>query len=193
MTLYCNSVLRMKYFFGSSLFLFSLFLFTPLYAIAETESGDLREKDLLYFYNFDRTQNPNMPVYEGIIPYSEEQLVDLEYERKMSLWRKKQENRWKNLSEENFVINASAYTASADECGKSDGITASGVKVEPKRTLACPPEYPFGVKISIDGMGMYTCEDRGGAIKGNKFDIYMETKKEAIAFGRRNLEAKVIR
>ena len=91
-----------------------------------------------------------------------------------------------------FTINASAYTAAADECGKSDGITASGAKVQKNHTLACPASYAFGTKIYIVGMGEYVCEDRGGAIKGNKFDIYMETKKEAFAFGRRNLEAYVV-
>jgi len=93
---------------------------------------------------------------------------------------------------EKFIINASAYTASADECGKSDGITASGNKVTPNRTLACPNDYEFGTKIHIEGMGIYTCEDRGGAIKGNHFDIYMKTKAEAFAFGRRNLTAYVV-
>ena len=93
---------------------------------------------------------------------------------------------------EKFTINASAYTAAADECGKSDGITASGKKVKENRTLACPREYEFGTKIHIEGMGTYICEDRGGAIKGNHFDIYMETKQEAFAFGRRNLTAYVI-
>ena len=42
-------------------------------------------------------------------------------------------------------------------------------------------------------MGTYVCEDRGGAIKGNHFDIYMETKKQAFAFGRRNLIARVVK
>lgn len=93
---------------------------------------------------------------------------------------------------EKFTINASAYTAAADECGKSDGITASGNMVKENYTLACPREYKFGTKIHIEGMGTYVCEDRGGAIKGNKFDIYMETKQEAFAFGRRNLIAYVI-
>lgn len=96
------------------------------------------------------------------------------------------------LPKEEFVINASAYTAAADECGKSDGITASGVKVKENRTIACPPGFPFGVKIKIKGMGTYVCEDRGGAIKGNHFDIYMETKKQAFAFGRKNLLAEVV-
>lgn len=113
-------------------------------------------------------------------------------EKIIKTWKVKQAPQWSTLPKEQFVINASAYTAAADECGKSDGITASGVKVQDKRTLACPPQYPFGAKIKIDGMGIFTCEDRGGAIKGNKFDIYMETKSEAFAFGRRNLTAEVI-
>ncbi len=107
-------------------------------------------------------------------------------------WRERQSYLWKNLSPKKFTINASAYTAAADECGKSDGITASGLKVQEKRTLACPPIYPFGTKIKIEGYGIYTCEDRGGAIKGNKFDIYMKTKSEAFAFGRRHLTAEIV-
>jgi 3D (Asp-Asp-Asp) domain-containing protein len=97
-----------------------------------------------------------------------------------------------NFPQGKFVLNASAYTAAADECGKSDGITASGVKVMENRTLACPPNFPFGTKIQIDGMGTFICEDRGGAIKGNHVDIYMETKAQAFAFGRRNLTAEVV-
>jgi 3D (Asp-Asp-Asp) domain-containing protein len=97
------------------------------------------------------------------------------------------------LPKGDFMINASAYTAAADECGKSDGITASGKKVTEGRTLACPKGYAFGTQIEIDGMGTYTCEDRGGAIKGNHFDVYMETKAQAFAFGRRNLIARVVK
>ncbi len=110
----------------------------------------------------------------------------------LAKWKVKQEEKWKKLSYERFIVNASAYTASADECGNSKGITASGIMVEEKRTLACPPEYPFGTIIEIEGMGRYRCEDRGGAIKGNKVDIYMKTKSEAFNFGRRNLLAWVV-
>ena len=113
-------------------------------------------------------------------------------EKTLNRWKQKQTHLWKTLPKEKFTINASAYTAAADECGKSDGITASGLKVAEKRTLACPASFPFGTKISIEGMGEFRCEDRGGAIKGNKIDIYMETKTEAFAFGRRNLTAVVI-
>ncbi|MFA5986489.1 MAG: 3D domain-containing protein [Parcubacteria group bacterium] len=99
---------------------------------------------------------------------------------------------YKEPEPQKFTINASAYTAAADECGKSDGITASGNKVKENRTLACPKEYKFGTKIHIEGMGTYICEDRGGAIKNNRFDIYMETKSEAFAFGRQQFEAYVV-
>ncbi|MCW1888031.1 MAG: 3D domain-containing protein [Candidatus Moranbacteria bacterium] len=118
---------------------------------------------------------------------------ELSIEDKILLkWKTKQASLWASLPTESFTINASAYTAAADECGKSDGMTASGLMVTEKRTLACPREFPFGTKISIEGMGEYRCEDRGGAIKGNHFDIYVKTKSQAFAFGRQNLSAKVI-
>lgn len=119
---------------------------------------------------------------------------ELTKEDKMLLrWKEKQAKLWEKLEVgKKFTVNASAYTAAADECGKSDGITASGLKVAENRTIACPREFPFGTKLRIAGMGEYRCEDRGGAIKGNKVDIYMETKKEAFAFGRQNLEAEII-
>jgi 3D (Asp-Asp-Asp) domain-containing protein len=98
----------------------------------------------------------------------------------------------KGISAKKFTARLSAYTAAADECGKSNGITASGKKVAAKRTLACPRGYAFGTKVYIEGMGEYTCEDRGGAIKGNKFDVYVPTKSEAFAFGRQNRQVTVI-
>ena len=111
--------------------------------------------------------------------------------QKLDKWKEKQAQMWNSLPSEKFAINASAYTASADECGNSKGITSSGIKVH-EGTLACPPQFPFGVKVKIDGMGTFVCEDRGGAIKGNHFDIYMETKGEAFDFGRRHLQAEVV-
>ena len=52
-------------------------------------------------------------------------------------WRKKVKLiDYSKLPKGDFTINASAYTAAADECGKSDGITASGRKVTQGRTLA---------------------------------------------------------
>lgn len=130
----------------------------------------------------DEVKQPVVPVVEMT-----------QEEKVLARWKEKQQDKWDRLQiGKQLLINASAYTAAADECGKDDGITASGLKVEEGRTLACPPEYPFGTVINIEGIGERRCEDRGGAIKGNKFDIYMETKTDAFAFGRRNLTAEIV-
>ncbi|HOF42593.1 MAG TPA: 3D domain-containing protein [Candidatus Moranbacteria bacterium] len=134
----------------------------------------------------EEAKEPEQP--EEVVKTEEE----IENETILARWKEKQAKKWGNLPKEPFMVNASAYTASADECGNDKGITASGLKVKENRTIACPPEFPFGVKLDIEGMGTYVCEDRGGAIKGNKIDIYMLTKKEAFEFGRRNLMAQVV-
>ncbi len=134
-------------------------------------------------------ENEAVPVEENV---QQEVPRDERLDVVLARWKEKQSGLWENLSKEKFTINASAYTAAADECGKSDGVTASGVKVQEKRTIACPKNFPFGTKLEIENMGTYVCEDRGGAIKGNKIDIYVETKAEAFQFGRRNLVAQVV-
>ncbi|HAV11638.1 MAG TPA: hypothetical protein DCX32_03815 [Candidatus Moranbacteria bacterium] len=131
-----------------------------------------------------------LKVEEEIVVKTEEEIKN---DAILAKWKVKQEAKWNNLPQEKFTINASAYTAAADECGWNTGITSSGIKVQEKRTLACPPEYPFGTIVEIEGMGQYRCEDRGGAIKGNHFDIYMVTKTEAFGFGRKNITAWVVK
>lgn len=64
--------------------------------------------------------------------------------------------------------------------------TASGTRATAGRTIAADTsKFPFGTQLVINGQ-VYTVEDRGGAIKGNRIDIYFNTHQEAINFGRRN-------
>lgn len=91
--------------------------------------------------------------------------------------------------------NFSAYNSTVEQCGKTDGITASGKLAKKEHTLACPPEYKFGTKIEIENLGIYHCDDRGGAIKGNKFDIFFGDERdlaEALSFGRQKLKFRVL-
>ena len=82
-------------------------------------------------------------------------------------------------------INAeiTAYTASAEECGNDLGITANGEEVQ-RGFVAADSSIPFGTILYIDGIGRVVVKDRGGAISRNRIDIYMETKDEAVNFGR---------
>jgi 3D (Asp-Asp-Asp) domain-containing protein len=86
------------------------------------------------------------------------------------------------------LMNVTAYTASVEECGKTDGITASGEKVQEHHTLAAGPSIPFGTKIYIpEFMKTFVVEDRGGAITDNHLDIYMERLEDAREFGRKDM------
>ena len=46
-------------------------------------------------------------------------------------------------------------------CGKTDGITASGVEAIIGRTVAMSKDIPFGTEVYIVGLGHYVVEDRG--------------------------------
>lgn len=86
---------------------------------------------------------------------------------------------------------ATGYCPCVKCCGKSSGITASGAKATAGVTVAMSKSYAFGTKVEIKGMGTYTVQDRGGAISGNKVDIFFATHQEAINFGRRTVEVQV--
>ena len=75
-----------------------------------------------------------------------------------------------------------AYCACMKCCGKTDGITASGIKAKEGVTIAADTSLPFGTKILIDGHE-YTVQDRGGAIKGNKIDVYFDSHQKTLEFG----------
>lgn len=63
--------------------------------------------------------------------------------------------------------------------------TATGVMPEVGRTVAVDPKViPYGTSIEIDGFGVRIAEDTGGAIKGKKLDIFVETTAEAFQLGR---------
>ena len=89
------------------------------------------------------------------------------------------------------VMNVSAYTASVRECGKSDGITASGVKATEGRTVAAD-HLPFGTIVRINGQE-YIVEDRFGGGYADRLDIYMEHEADAWHFGRQYLEVEIVR
>lgn len=91
---------------------------------------------------------------------------------------------YKSLGE--FVI--SYYCSCEKCCNKSDGITATGTQATEGRTIAVDPSViPYGTMVVIDGH-TYIAEDCGGAIKGNRIDIYMDSHEEALKAGVKTAE-----
>ena len=84
-----------------------------------------------------------------------------------------------------------AYCSCARCCGKTNGITASGARATAGHTVAAPSTFAFGTKLLINGK-TYVVEDRGGAIQGNRIDIYMNSHSDALAWGVRYLDVEVL-
>ena len=102
--------------------------------------------------------------------------------RSGSSLREEEEEKTKNKKVSLGVYKLTAYCGCSKCCGKSTGITASGVKAKANHTIAAPKNFAFGTKIEING-NIYVVEDRGGAIKGNKIDVYFSSHSEALNFG----------
>ena len=83
-----------------------------------------------------------------------------------------------------------AYCSCAKCCGKTTGRTASGTQATAGRTVAAPAKFAFGTKLNIGGQ-IYTVEDRGGAIQGNRIDIYVSSHSAALQWGVKYLPVSV--
>lgn len=83
---------------------------------------------------------------------------------------------------------ATFYCSCEKCCGKSNGITASGEKAVEGITIAADISVlPMGTEVFIAGYGVRTVQDTGGAIKGNKIDIYMDSHKKCLEHGRKKI------
>ena len=89
------------------------------------------------------------------------------------------------------IFKVTAYCSCAKCCGKTTGRTASGTKATAGHTVAASGQFSFGTKLMINGQE-YTVEDRGGAIQGNRIDIYMNSHVEAVAWGVKYLPVQVV-
>ena len=87
-----------------------------------------------------------------------------------------------------LTVSASAYTASPGEKTASGRVAQYGViAVDPK-------VIPLGTKLFVESTddgkswqyGYCIAGDTGGAIKGNKIDLFFNTEKECLQFGRRS-------
>ncbi len=91
-------------------------------------------------------------------------------------------------------VTATAYTCE----GKKWNITKSGAVARVGLIAVDPRVIPLGTRMYIespDGSYVYgtaVAADTGGAIKGNKIDLYMDTYRECINFGRRTMMVYIL-
>ena len=85
-----------------------------------------------------------------------------------------------------------AYCACTQCCGAyATGTTASGTTATANRTIAVDTSViPFGTEVVING-NTYIAEDTGGAIDGNRIDIFFDNHQDALNFGVRYAEVSI--
>ncbi len=102
-----------------------------------------------------------------------------------------------------ITCTATAYDLSFQSCGKRPGdrgygITASGTQARYGTVAVDPRVIPLGTRMyieSADGSFVYgycIAEDTGGAIKGNKVDLFFNTNAECMQFGRRSVNVYIL-
>jgi 3D (Asp-Asp-Asp) domain-containing protein len=100
------------------------------------------------------------------------------------------------------TVIATGYTAGVESTGKSEdhpqyGVTYSGVKVtrDLYSTIAADLNvYPLGTILFIPGYGYGVVADKGGAIKGNKLDLYYETVEDVYSkWGKKKVKVYVVK
>ena len=92
-----------------------------------------------------------------------------------------------------IYVTSTAYTASCNGCS---GTTATGVNLHANpnaKVIAVDPRViPLGSKVYVDGYGYAIASDTGGAIKGNKIDVFFPSNSDAYRWGRKTVKIKIL-
>jgi len=92
-----------------------------------------------------------------------------------------------------MYVSATAYTAYCNGCS---GVTATGINLRANPNLKViavdPRVIPLGTKVWVEGYGYAVAGDTGGAIKGNRIDVFVASKEEAYRFGRRQVKIRIL-
>lgn len=92
-----------------------------------------------------------------------------------------------------YYVTATAYTAYCNGCS---GRTATGfdLRANPNAKIIAvdPNVIPLGSKVYVEDYGYAIAADTGGAIKGNKIDVFMSSKADAYRWGRKKVKIKIL-
>ncbi|OON97510.1 MAG: hypothetical protein ATN36_03160 [Epulopiscium sp. Nele67-Bin005] len=91
---------------------------------------------------------------------------------------------------EHYVMETTAYTHQPGDRWYNQ--TASGMPTFVGMIAVDRSVIPFGTVMYVEGYGIGIAGDTGGAIKGNKIDLYFDTYAEAIQFGRQQKNVYIL-
>jgi 3D (Asp-Asp-Asp) domain-containing protein len=85
---------------------------------------------------------------------------------------------------DSFTVKTYAYSGG--------GTTASGKKAQVGRVAVDPRVIELGTWLYVEDYGLCQAADTGGAIKGNKVDLYMNSESECYAWGVRHKDVYIL-
>ncbi|MGE7838986.1 3D domain-containing protein [Viridibacillus arvi] len=92
-----------------------------------------------------------------------------------------------------MYVTATAYTAFCNGCS---GKTATGIDLRKNpniKVIAVDPKViKLGSKVWVEDYGYAVAGDTGGAIKGNKIDVFISNKQSVYNWGRKRVKIKVL-
>ena len=89
-----------------------------------------------------------------------------------------------------YTMQATAYTDIPGD--RWEGITASGMPTFVGMVAVDPSVIPLGTIVYVEGYGIGIAGDTGGAIKGHKIDLFMQSSKEVYSFGRQTKKVYIL-
>lgn len=84
-----------------------------------------------------------------------------------------------------LAMEATAYTHTGNK-------TATGINPHVGVIAVDPKLIPLGTELYVEGYGYGEALDTGGSIKGNRIDLFFETRSESIKWGRRNVKVYIL-
>nr|WP_243108487.1 3D domain-containing protein [Maliibacterium massiliense] len=92
----------------------------------------------------------------------------------------------------NGVSYARVISGSATAYTHTGNNTATGAKPGVGTIAVDPRVIPLGTRLYIPGYGFGVAADTGGSIKGNKVDVFFNSRQECINWGRRNVQIYIL-
>jgi 3D (Asp-Asp-Asp) domain-containing protein len=97
-----------------------------------------------------------------------------------------------------YEMKVTAYCPCRRCCGRNaDGVTASGHKIRGADAfVAADRRFAFGTEMIVPGYNNsrpVKVLDRGGAIEGNRLDVFFNSHREAVEWGVKYLTVRVMR
>lgn len=93
-----------------------------------------------------------------------------------------------------LTVSASAYTLNLKN---SSGVTAIGINLKKnpnQKVISVDPKViKLGTKVYVQGYGYAIAGDTGGAIKGNKIDVFLPSQQQALKWGRKTVKVQILK